>query len=394
MKINYFKGTQRIIAPNETIKNNIEKLKLIGINELKEITHLDRIGIPVFTAIREKTSSGKVGVYAGKGITTEHAKASAIMEAFERYSAERNENLNTQIATINDLKNNYIHPKEFILPKKTEYNDQIAIEWSKSYDIVSGEEYLIPTNTVYHPYIPKSSAFPLFKAHTNGLASGNVLEEAILHGIYEVIERDAWSIFELTKKNSKEIDLDSIENKNIQDILSKFEKNDIDIKLMDWTADVKVPTIAASSDDKVLKDPSLLTIGVGTHLNPEIAVLRALTEVAQSRASELHGGRKDAVRADFIHKAGYERMKKINKHYFEKEENKINFNEIEDKSTDSLTKNIDIVKDELVKKGLNKILYTDLTRDELGINVVRVNIPEMELFTIDRERAGNRCLKF
>lgn len=99
----------------------------------------------------------------------------------------------------------------------------------------------------------------------------------------EVIERDAWSIFELTKKNKKCINIDNIENPLINELLEKFKKESINIKLMDLTADIDIPTIAATADDTILKDPALLTLGIGTHLNPEIAVLRALTEVAQSR---------------------------------------------------------------------------------------------------------------
>ena len=163
---------------------------------------------------------------------------------------------------------------------------------------------------------------------------------------------------------------------------------------MDLTADVGVPTIAASADDTVLKDAGLLSWGIGTHLNPEIAVLRALTEVAQSRATQIQGAREDTVRADFARKAGYERMKRINKCYFEDEEDKISFRDIEDKSTNSITRDIEIVKDELMKNGLDKILYSDLTRPELGVSVVRIVIPTMELYSIDNTRAGDRCLKF
>ena len=74
----------------------------------------------------------------------------------------------------------------------------LSLEWSKSIDLISNREYYIPTNAIYHPYISKDDSQSLFKSNTNGLASGNILEEAILHGIFEVIERDAWSIFELT----------------------------------------------------------------------------------------------------------------------------------------------------------------------------------------------------
>jgi len=87
-------------------------------------------------------------------------------------------------------------------------------------------------------------------------------------------------------------------------------------------------------------------------------------------------------------------MKRINKCYFEDEEDKISFRDIEDKSTNSITRDIEIVKDELMKNGLDKILYSDLTRPELGVSVVRIVIPAMELYSIDNTRAGDRCLKF
>ena len=60
--------------------------------------------------------------------------------------------------------------------------------------------------------------------------------------------------------------------------------------------------MAAVSDDTVLKDPALLTLGVGTHLDPEVAAIRALTEVAQSRATQIHGTREDTNRAVFMRK--------------------------------------------------------------------------------------------
>ncbi len=47
-----------------------------------------------------------------------------------------------------------------------------------------------------------------------------------------------------------------------------------------------------------------------------------------------------------------------------------------------------------MKNGLDKILYSDLTRPELGVSVVRIVIPAMELYSIDNTRAGDRCLKF
>lgn len=396
-QLTYFEGTHRVIAPEKTIENNEDKLITAGITRIADITDLDRIGLPVFTAIRPTAEDGAISIYGGKGITKDHAKASAMMEGFERYSAEKQDDDETIIATVDEIstKGEYIDPKTLNLPQKYEKEDisQIPLEWNLATDIISNKDYYVPSNAVFHPYTHDNDIQSFFKSNTNGLASGNILEEAILHGMFEVIERDAWSIFELTHKNYSQINLDTIESELINNTIEKFESNGIKIKLMDFTADIKVPTIAASADDTVTKDAGLLTLGMGTHLDPEIAVLRALTEVAQSRATQINGAREDTVRADFAREAGYERMKRINKYYFRQEEEQVDFRDIENKSTTSINEDIEIVKDELIANDIKHILYTDLTRPELDISVVRVIIPEMELYAIDPNRAGYRFLR-
>lgn len=396
-QLTYFEGTHRVIAPEKTIENNEDKLITAGITRIADITDLDRIGLPVFTAIRPTAEDGAISIYGGKGITKDHAKASAMMEGFERYSAEKQEDDETIISTVDEIstKGEYIDPKTLNLPQKYEKEDisQIPLEWNLATDIISNKDYYVPSNAVFHPYTHDNNIQSFFKSNTNGLASGNILEEAILHGMFEVIERDAWSIFELTHKNYSQINLDTIESELINNTIEKFESNGIKVKLMDFTADIKVPTIAASADDTVTKDAGLLTLGMGTHLDPEIAVLRALTEVAQSRATQINGAREDTVRADFAREAGYERMKRINKYYFRQEEEQVDFRDIENKSTTSINEDIEIVKDELIANDIKHILYTDLTRPELDISVVRVIIPEMELYAIDPNRAGYRFLR-
>lgn len=398
--IKFFSGSHRIKSPKETIDTNESKLKIAGITRLTEITHLDRVGIPVFSAIRPTAQEGSVSIYAGKGATIEQAKASAMMEGFERYSGEKQDidKERMKIASFNEIENS-INPKDLLLPKSFSYPiETTKLEWIESRNIITEEDVYVPANAVFHPYIPSRDEIPgpvpLFKGNTNGLASGNIIEEAVLHGIFEVIERDAWSLFEITKRNKKEIDTESIDNEIIRDLLDKFEEESIKIKLIDLTADLDIPTIAASSDDTVLKDAALLTLGVGTHLNPEIATIRALTEVAQSRATQIHGTREDTVRADFMRKTGYERMKKTNKHYFQEEDEKIKLGDIEDKSSNTVKKDIETCIEELQKVSLNQVLFTDLTRKELGINVARAIIPGAELYTLDNERLGTRSLDY
>jgi ribosomal protein S12 methylthiotransferase accessory factor len=396
-ELTYFKGTHRVIAPKKTIEINEDKLKTAGITRIADITDLDRIGLPVYTAIRPTAEDGAISIYGGKGISKDHAKASAMMEGFERYSSEKQADDEVIISTVDSISShgNYIDPKSLNLPKEFEKKDigDMNLEWSLAHDLITCEDYYIPSNAIYHPYNSGEDVDSLFKSNTNGLASGNVLEEAILHGIFEVIERDAWSIFELTHKNYSQINLGTIESDVINETIDRFTSNGINIKLMDFTADINVPTIAASADDTVTRDAGLLTLGIGTHLDPEVAILRALTEVAQSRATQINGAREDTVRADFAREAGYERMKRINKFYFKQEEEQVNLADIENKSTTSISEDLEIVKEEMVSNEIKHVLYHDLTRPEIDVSVVRVVIPEMEMYAIDPSRAGYRFLR-
>lgn len=390
--VTYFGCTHRAIPPERTIINVEDKLKRAGVTRIAEITHLDRLGIPVYSAIRPGAAEGAVSIYAGKGATKSQAKASAMMEAFERYSAEINEEdtFKFESGTYSEMEN-AVNPKALILPTSLYEDDKTQLDWVKTMELTEEKEYLIPANAIYHPYMPLNGS-ALFKSNTNGLASGNRIEEAVYHGITEVVERDAWSIFEAKKEPKSEVDCETIENPMIKDMLSKFTQAEVDVRLLELTADVEITTIAAVSDDTVLKDPALLSLGVGTHLNPEVAVIRALTEVAQSRATQIHGTREDTNRAVFMRKAGYDRMKRINKHWFNDSHKLIDISQIKDRSKTNFKEDIETCMDLLRKNGFKKIYYVDLTRNEVEIPVARVIIPGMEVYSIDTERMGKRLV--
>jgi ribosomal protein S12 methylthiotransferase accessory factor len=391
--VKYYKGTHRAINPSQTISKVENKLKKAGVTRVTEITHLDRVGIPVYSAIRPSAQDGAVSIYAGKGATTEQAKASAMMEAFERYSAEKQDIDQNKIikGTFNEMEN-ALKPSSLILPRRLQKNpDETRLEWIESINIKTEEKILIPANAVYHPYQTNEESH-IFKSNTNGLASGNIIEEAVFHGMTEVIERDAWSLFETYKKRV-EINASKSDNSIITDILKRFHDVGIDIKLIDLTADISVHTVAAVADDTVLKDPALLTMGVGTHLDPEIAVIRALTEVAQSRATQIHGTREDTVRATFMRKAGYERMKRINRHWFGETDQSINIKSMKNRCSSSFKKDIEITIKQLQKCGIEDVLFVDLTRKEVEIPVARIIIPGLEVMAIDPDRVGDRVCK-
>ncbi|EHP88274.1 YcaO-related McrA-glycine thioamidation protein [Methanotorris formicicus] len=372
-EITYTLASYRVCSPEETWKKIEPILKDIGVTRIARIDGLDRVGIPVYSAIRPTAKEGAISVYSGKGATDIQARVSSAMEAIERYSAEMDEK--TNVKTTQNPKNP-IDVNELILPPNTKPNVDV---WVEGYDIINDEFVEVPANAVFHPYEGRR----LFRSNTNGLASGNTRDEAIFHGMLEVIERDAWSIAELSRRTYRRVSIEDAKNPLIHELMEKFRKAKINVILKDLTSEVGIPTIAAISDDDVLRDPALLCMGVGCHIHPEIAVLRALTEVAQSRATQIHGAREDTVRGDIVRRVSYERMKRIHKRWFEYKE-EISISDIPNNAKLNLKKDMKFVKERLVESGFERVVVVDLKK--VNVDVVRVIIPKMEVYCIDRDR--------
>ncbi len=394
--LSYLEGTQRVYDEATTLEKTKDQIKKIGVTRIADITNLDRLGIPIFSAIRPSAAKGAISIYSGKGSTDQRARISAIMESFERCLAERpglNANVAGNISApalvesyVTARENhNVLNPKELLLPQP--YIPQSLMEWVGAYDLMNKEEIFVSANAVYHPYDAPGQCQKFFPSNTNGLASGNVLEEAILHGLLEVIERDAISTAQFSRSLGKEIVLTE-EDGYLYELAKKFKDAGIELKVWLVPTDTGIPTVIAATDDVKLKDPALLVMGAGSHLKPEIAVARAITEAAQSRVVQIQGAREDTDREGFIRSVGYDRMKRLNWFWFEEGE-KISLSDIQDLSGKSPAENIDVILEKL--KGLvERVLLIDLSREEVPVPVVRVIIPGFELFTIDRDRKGRR----
>jgi ribosomal protein S12 methylthiotransferase accessory factor len=380
----YNNETQRAIPLDETLKKIEPKVPAAGITRVADITNLDRIGIPVFSCIRPTAEDGAITVYNGKGATVEESRISAIMEGIERYSAEVHDR-KFRVAMYQELVGHgtVLDPKDLILPEGAE-TDRL-MSWCEGFDIANNETVWIPVYSVFHPVPPRHRG--PFRTSTNGLASGNTMEEAIFHALSEVIERDAWSMVESTRDTGPAVV--NIDDPTIRDMQKKFADAQVEVTVRDITSDIGIPTMAAIADDVMLKDPSLLTIGIGTHTSARIAVMRALTEVAQSRLTQIHGAREDTTLADLRKKMGYDRAKRINKYWF-KDNGTVNYGDIPCLDTDDFLKDITYIIEALNKKGLDRVIVVDLTREEIGIPVVRVIVPGLEVFAMDPERRGGR----
>ena len=380
----------RAVPPEETLARVLPLLGTAGLGEPEDITSKDEIGIPVFSVDRMETAMGVPTYYNGKGVTREQAEASAVMESIERYSAEPREDDEIVFGTYEQACDVMatIPPADMILPIwALDHLQGAEIAWTEGWDILRGERVWVPACAVFYPYIPDTD-LQLFKYHTNGLASGNNMEEAVLHAIFELVERDAWSIAEYRNLPVPDViaDPDSLPGK----LIVKFAEHGVEVHLKDLTCDTGIPTIGAAADDVATKDPEMLTIGVGTHLDPEIAAVRAITEVAQSRATHRDGKKINAQLQRATVQMGYERVKELNRLWFGEGRGSVNLSDIPDGSTDDVLDDIEVVLGRLVEAGFDRVVAVDLTRPELDVPVVRMVIPGMEVWTMDADREGGR----
>ncbi|MDV0442409.1 YcaO-related McrA-glycine thioamidation protein [Methanorbis furvi] len=380
----YCGQTERSKTPEETLASIEPLVQIAGITRVADITDLDRIGVPVYSCIRPTAADGAISVYNGKGGTEAEARVAGIMEGIERYSAEAMpRDLAATSYKMLSLTEDCINPRDLILPRTNDAD--MELPWVDAWDIANNCSVKVPLCAVIHPnphYLPG-----LFRSSSNGIASGNTIEEAIFYALTEVIERDSWSLVETTRDTGPAI---TGLTGHASEMLAKFTAAGVEVTLKDITSDLGIPTIAAVSDDVTLKDPRLLTIGMGTHTNPEIAVIRALSEVAQSRATQIHGAREDATIASFREMMGYDRVKRMNAYWFKTESTK-QFSEIAGCATPDFTTDILAIIERLKAAGLARVIVYDLTDPDLGVPVVRVIVPGLECFTIDNERRGKRC---
>lgn len=386
----YYDDGQRTVDPLTTLRRIEPLCKVAGITRVADITGLDRVGIPVFSSIRPSAESGAITVYNGKGASSEQARVSAIMEAMERYSGEvRGDRLERK--GVDDMlsSEHALDPRALILPQRTAAHLMYqSVAWVKGFDLQEQESIWVPASAVFHPY-NSTLDMPLFRTNTNGLASGNTMEEAVVHALCEVVERDAWSICESRRRLVGDIEPPA-KDKLIASMIEKFTSNGIEVHLKDLTSDVGLPTFAAAADDVRLQDPALLCLGMGTHLNPRITIIRALTEVAQSRLTQIHGAREDTVRGGPTRQLGYERMKRLNAMWFSSSSQSRILDDYGPLDTPDLFEDMNVVLERLRSRGFKRAIAVDLTRKELKIPVVRTIIPGMEVNAVDEERAGNR----
>jgi ribosomal protein S12 methylthiotransferase accessory factor len=228
---------------------------------------------------------------------------------------------------------------------------------------------------------------------THGLASGSTVAEATLHGLLELIERDAYT-FALARA-AERLDPATLPAA-LAEIRARLAAHDIDSWWFVLRNPFGVAAVAVSLHDQ--HDPRLIVSGQGAHLSPAIAVARALTEALQSRLSFIHGGRDDLE--ELLVKRPV--MSWAEMRDFAARENAlsaaapIDFAALPDlgAAAPSIPAAIDLLRARLAAAGLRWVLRVVLTPPDFPMQVVRVVVPGLEQPGHTPPRVGPRLQAF
>jgi ribosomal protein S12 methylthiotransferase accessory factor len=290
------------VAPGVTLQRLQPLLGQVGITRVANVTGMDTVGIP--TVIVTRPNARSLSVSQGKGVDLDSAKVSGLMESIEQWHAERIDRP-LRLGSQADLQHrlplaDVDRLPRFILP----FNPHVRALWIEGIDLVSGGSRWVPYDMVHLDLTLPLPPGGHFVIGSNGLASGNHPLEAVVHGLAELIERDATSLFYQLGWQAqwrRRLDLDSVEAASCRSLIQAFDQAGVEVAVWDTTSDVGVPSYLCSILDR---DPNPfrpvgLARGAGCHPDASVALSRALTEAAQSRLTRIVGSRDDIQREDF-----------------------------------------------------------------------------------------------
>jgi oxazoline/thiazoline synthase len=254
--------------------------------------------------------AGLSGGSFGKGSTAEQGEASALMEAIERYSGSfQGDEIRVTRRFTDFPAGDAIHPNDVTLFSDAQYGrepiptnspteaptmlmpfDRSAeIEWSPAWSLRDEQFRYLPTSLLYFFYKgPGWLQVP--PADSNGCAAGNTLEEAIVQGFLELVERDSYAIWWYNRLQRPEVDLSQFDDPYIRDLQIQLAETGRRLWVLDVTSDLGIPSFVAVSH-WMDGSQEQIEFGSGAHFDARIAMLRAMTELNQFLSIGLVGCR-------------------------------------------------------------------------------------------------------
>jgi len=395
-------GGYRSLPPAETVARHRKHVSpLTGV-----VSHLERIKSeqPLDASFLAKHNfsprpetvealeSGLIGDSYGKGSTAEQGEASALMEAIERYCGmfQGNE-IRTVRRFVDFPAGDAIHPNDILLLSDAQFGHDTAdescseegmhrrfdpaveTEWSPVWSLRDERFKYLPTGLLY--FFHEGPGSNQISADSNGCAAGNTIEEAILQGFLELVERDAYAIWWYNRLRCPEVDLDKLGDSYIRDLRTAFAAMDRSLWVLDVTSDLGIPSVIAvahwTEDSR-----EYIEFAAGAHFDLRIAALRAMTELNQFMAID----RMRRRGADVVDQDGSDALP-LRKHAYVRPHGKAPARRVQFAKFASLDRRDQVLACvKLVKRFGLDFLVLDQTRPDIEVPVVRVIVPGLRHF--------------
>jgi oxazoline/thiazoline synthase len=285
-----------LVSPLTGVVRRIREVPVEGTDLMHVYTasHAHHYGRGSVRAVKD----GRRDHSGGKGRTDADARASALCESLERFSAVHRGDEPFRMARLSELGDEAVSPAELMQFSERQYSDREAwnrglvggfqsvsepydgrpIEWSEARSLGSGAVRLVPSAFLYMGF--RGAGRPSCHGDSNGLAGGNCLEEAVLQGFLEVAERDAVALWWYNRAPRPGVDLASARDPWIAGVAAHYGLLGRDVWALDLTTDLGIPTFAALSALRREREQDII-FGFGAHLDAGIALTRAFTELNQ-----------------------------------------------------------------------------------------------------------------
>jgi len=372
------------MAPERTLERLLPVRAQVGVTRVAVVTGLDTVGIPVVMVCRPNGRS--LSVSQGKGVDLVSAKVSGIMEAVEAWHAEH-VLLPLRLATYRELAAvaPVVDVEQLPRPARSRFHPDLSILWAEGTDVFSGGRLWVPYESVHLDYrVTGPQGTGCFLANGTGLAAGNHVLEAVSHALCEVVERDAFALWDERPpedREARQVDLDGVTDPGCRRLLDAFAQAGVGVLASDLTTDVGLPvfsvTVVNREPDPLRRFPAAM--GGGCHPDRAVALSRALTEAAQARLTLIAGTRDDFT-------PGYYRQLKdpdmLATHLARLGAAATrSFADVAHVPAATLDEDVTNELDRLKAVGVRQAVLVDLTRPELGIPVVRMVVPGLEGWT-------------
>lgn len=342
------------------------------------------------------------GSSCGKGITDAQARMSAVGEAIERYSGVFRGEEPMERGSLRSLGDRAINPDTWTLYSDAQYEardewnrrerrldavphrftPETETAWSPVWSLTRGEHRLLPTSLLYYS-APRDIDSGCFVPESNGTAAGSTLEDAMLQGLMELVERDSVAIWWYNRLRLPAVDLDSFNEPYVDRMREAYAARNRNIWVIDVTSDLSVPAFVAFSRRVDGHSTEDIVFAPAAHLDPRIALLRALTELNQMipGVSPPEGQTTGYIYDDPEAVEWWQSATVENQPWILPNESKPpqRLDDFQALVQDDLLDDIRYVQRTLEGKGL-EVLALDQTRPDIGLPVVKMIVPGLRHF--------------